>query len=92
MSKHFYLKQFGLAYARCLILFDPYIETYHVLPLLVRVDLGAMAMKGYSDFPQRSRITGTSPLDFSVSYQGYALRESYTSAEMQSVYSAAPAD
>ena len=34
------------------VLFDLYIGPYKVLPFRVRVDLGAMAMKGYSAFPQ----------------------------------------
>ena len=34
-----------------MVLFDPYIRPYQVLlPLRARVDLGAMAMKGYSAF------------------------------------------
>ena len=41
--------------------------------------------------PQSSR-TGTSPFDGLMSYLGHSLKESYLSAEMQSVYSAAPAD
>ena len=61
-----------------------------MLPRRARVDLGAMAMKGYSLFP---RITGTSPSDCLVSYPGHALvGGSYPSAEVQSVYSTAPAD
>ena len=52
-----------------------------------------MAMKGYSTFPKSSSITGTSPSDCLVSYQGQLLRaESHPSAEKQSVYSTAPAD
>ena len=36
---------------KCLtVLFDPWIGPY--LPLHVRVDLGAMPMKGYSAFPK----------------------------------------
>ena len=36
-----------------LVLFNPLIiEPYQVLPLRARVDLGAMAMKGYSAFPK----------------------------------------
>ena len=35
-----------------LVLFNPYIGPYQVLPLRARVDLGAMAMKGYSAFPK----------------------------------------
>ena len=34
------------------ILFNLMIWPYQVLPLRVRVDLGAMAMKGYSAFPK----------------------------------------
>ena len=40
--------------------------------------------------PQSSSITGNSPSDCLVSYLGHLLEESYSSAEMQSVYSAAP--
>ena len=32
------------------VLFDPYIGPYQVLPLRAKVDLGAMVMKGYSEF------------------------------------------
>ena len=42
--------------------------------------------------PQIPNITGTSPSDCLVSKPGYSLRGSYPSAEMQSVYSTAPAD
>ena len=41
---------------------------------------------------QSSSITGSLPPDCIVSYLGHLLRESYPSAEMQSVYSTAPAD
>ena len=34
------------------VLFTPQIRPYQVLPLRARVDLGAMAMKGYSEFPK----------------------------------------
>ena len=33
-----------------LVLFNPYIGPYQVVPLRARVDLGAMAMKGYPAF------------------------------------------
>ena len=41
---------------------------------------------------QCSSITGTSRPDCLVSYPGYSLGESYTTAKMQSVYFTAPAD
>ena len=48
--------------------------------------------EGLLRIPQNSSITETSPLDCLVSYAGYSSREFYSSAKMQSVYSAAPAD
>ena len=48
--------------------------------------------KGVLRIPQSSIITGRLSSDCLVSYPGHSLRESYPSAEMQSVYSAAPAD
>ena len=42
--------------------------------------------------PQSSSIAGTSPSDCLVSYPGHSLGGSYPSAEVQSVYSTAPAD
>ena len=47
-----------------------------------------MAMKGYSAFSK----TGASPSDGLMSYPENSLEESYSSAEMQSVYSTAPAN
>ena len=41
---------------------------------------------------QNSRITGASPSDCLVSYPRHLLKESYSSTEMQSVYSAVLAD
>ena len=38
-----------------------------------RVDLGAMAMKGYSAFPKSSSTAGTSPSDCLVLYPGHSL-------------------
>ena len=35
-----------------LVLFNPKIGPYQVLPCWARVDLGAMAVKGYSAFPK----------------------------------------
>ena len=44
-----------------------------MLPLRAIVDLGAIAMKGYSRISQRPSITGTSPSDRLVSYQNIRL-------------------
>ena len=63
-----------------------------MVALRVRVDLGAMVMMGVLRLPQSSSFTGTSQSDFLVSYQGYSLRESYPSVEMQSMYSTPPGD
>ena len=35
-----------------LVLFNPYIGPYQVLPCRARVDLGTMAIEGYSAFPK----------------------------------------
>ena len=59
---------------------------YQVLPLRARVDLGAMAMKRYSAFPQSSGIIENSPSDSLVSYPEHSW-VSYPSAEKQSMYS-----
>ena len=48
MTKQFYFKSFSLAQVHSLVIFDPLIEPYQVLPLRTKVDLGVMAMKGYS--------------------------------------------
>ena len=48
--------------------------------------------KGVLRIPQSSSFTGASPSDCLVSYPEHSSGESYPSAEMQSVYSAAPAD
>ena len=55
-------------------------------------ELGSDDNKGVLHIHQNSRITGASPSDCLESYPGYLLRESYLSAEMQSVNSLAPAD
>ena len=46
MLKQFYFKVLSL------ILFDPQILSYQMLPLLARVDQGVMAIKEYSAFPK----------------------------------------
>ena len=47
-----------------------------------------MAMKDYSAFPKAHALQ----LDCLLSYVGHLLRGSYASAEIQSVYSAVPAN
>ena len=53
---------------------------------------GSDGNKGVLRIPQSSSITGASSSDCLVAYPGHSLGESYTSAEMQLVYPAAPAD
>ena len=53
---------------------------------------GSDGNEGVLSVPQSSNITGASPSDYLVSYLGHMLRGCVPSAEMQSVYSIAPAD
>ena len=53
---------------------------------------GSDGNKEIFGIPQGSSITEATPSDCLVSYTGHSLWESYPSAEMQSVYSATPAD
>ena len=50
MSKKSYFKQFSLTLLHSLVLLDPQIGPYQVLPLQVSVEMEAMAMKEYSAF------------------------------------------
>ena len=52
---------------------------------------GSNDNEGVLCIPQNSSTTGASPSECLVSYTGHSLSESYSSAEMQSVYSLAPA-
>ena len=47
LIKQVYFKQFSLSKVHILVLFDPQIRPYQVLPLCARLVLGAMVMKGY---------------------------------------------
>ena len=49
-QKQFYFKKFSLEKERSLVLFESEIEPYQVLLGQARVNLGAMAMKGYFAF------------------------------------------
>ena len=53
---------------------------------------GSNDNEGVLHIPQSSSITEASLSDCLVSYSGYLWGEFYSSAEMQLVYSAAPAD
>ena len=73
------------------VLSDPKIGPYHILPLQVRVDFEAMAMKESSTCTNLQGWSLTIRL-FSV-ISGHSLGErSYPSAEIQSVYSTASAN
>ena len=52
LIKQFYFKQCSLALVRSLVLFDPEIGPYQVLPLQAKMDQGVMTMKGYSALPK----------------------------------------
>ena len=59
---------------------------------LVQRGPGSDGNEGVLWIHQRSSITGGSPSDCLVSYLGHSLGKAYHSAEMQLVYSVAPAD
>ena len=48
MSNQSYFKQFSLALVHSLVPFDPVIGPYQVVPILAIVNLGTMAVLGYS--------------------------------------------
>ena len=61
-----------------------------MLPLRVRMDLGAVAIKGYPVFPKAPALRKPHHQLFDV-ITGHSFEESYPSTQMQSMYSAAPA-
>ena len=63
-----------------------------MLPLHARVDLGAMAMKGYSAFPKAPALLEPHHQIVSCHIQDTRWGGSYSSAEVPSVYSTAPAN
>ena len=70
------------------------IGPYQMLPLRIRVDLGAMAMKGYSVFPKTPALLEPH-YDIVINVIIGTLvggLGSYLSIEKQSVYSTTPAD
>ena len=58
MSKTFLFQTIQFSISMPLVLFNPYIGPYQVLPRRARVDLGAMAMKGCSAFPKAPASLG----------------------------------
>ena len=75
------------------VLVDLEIGSYQVLPLQMRVNLGAMAIKGYSAFPKAQHywsltIRLINVISRTLIWWGGG--GSYPSAEMQLVYSTAP--
>ena len=72
----------------------PLIEPYQVLPLRIRVDLGVMAMKGYTAFAKVSPLLDPhyQMVYFHIQDTCCEVEEFYPSVEKQSVYSTAPAD
>ena len=75
-----------------LVLFNPEIGPYQVLPRRARMDLGAMVIKGYSAFPKLRQQWNLIIRLFSVISRTLIMRGFYPSVEMQSMYSTAPAD
>ena len=68
------------------------IRPYQVLPLWARANLRAMAMKEYSVFPKAPALQQPHPQIVSCHIWDTPGSGSYPSAEMQLVYSTAPAD
>ena len=85
MSKTvFFFKLHSLVYVHSLVLFDPWIGLWD------REDLGAMAIKVYSAFPQIPALL--EPHHYWSHIQDTRRGGILTSAEMQLVYSTALAD
>ena len=57
-----------------LVLFNPKIRPYQVIPRRARVGLGAIVMKGVLHVTQIPSLTRTSQSDCLVSYPGHSLR------------------
>ena len=66
MSKPFYFKPFSLALVYSLILFNPEIGPYQVLPHWASGP-GSDGNEGVLRIPKSSNITGTLPSDYLVS-------------------------
>ena len=77
---------------KCETLIWPIDKTLSGATTLGQCGPGSDGNEGILRIPQSSSITGASPVDGLVLYPVYSLRESYVSAEMQSVYSVASAN
>ena len=76
-----------------LVLFNPLIGPLSGATTPGQSGPGSDGNEGVLRIPQSSSTAGTSPSDCLVSYPGHSLgRGSYPSAEVQSVYSTAPAN
>ena len=67
--------------------FDPYIGPYQVQPLQARVELGTMAMKGYSAFPKAPALLQPHHQIVKCHIRTLVGGGSNSFAEMQSLYS-----
>ena len=74
------------------VLFNPIDRALSGATTLGQSEPGSHGNEGVLRIPQSSSTAGTSPSDCLVSYPGHSLGGSYPSAEVQSVYSTAPAD
>ena len=91
MPKQFYFKQFSLASVQFSSIW-PIDRTLSGATTLGQSGPESDGNEEVLYIPQSSSITGASPPDCLVSYPGHSLGESYSFAEMQSVYSADPVD
>ena len=92
MNKQFYFKQFHLAQVMSNSSIWPIDKTLSGATNMGQSGAGSDSNEKVLHISQSSSITGASPSDCLMSYPGHLLNKSYPSAEMQSVYSAAPAE
>ena len=88
MSKQCYLKQFSTQISS----FWPIDRTLSGATTPGQIGHGNNGTGGIHQIPQSSGIIGASLSECLVSYLGHSLEKSYPSAEMQLLYSTAPAD
>ena len=76
----------------CLYWIERYETVYGCKSFYKRVDLGAMAMKGYSAFPKVSALLESHHQIVNILYLGHSLWVSCPSVEILSVHFTVPAD